>query len=53
MDREGRCRAAGGASTLEVVDLEEEEWETFASAVASLAISQEQRKSDFEFYMDW
>ncbi|KAG1673177.1 hypothetical protein FOA52_015288 [Chlamydomonas sp. UWO 241] len=47
----GVCQAAG--APLEVVDLEEEEWASFAKAVAKLAMSQEQRKSDFQAYIDW
>jgi len=47
----GECEAAGGK--LARVELEEEEWESFAEGVASLAQRDERGKTDFAAYMEW
>ncbi|MEW5317852.1 MAG: hypothetical protein WDW38_009116 [Sanguina aurantia] len=47
----GFCETAGG--TLQLVDLEEHEWTSFAAGVAALAMRNEGTPDDFAKYMEW
>ncbi|KAG2498420.1 hypothetical protein HYH03_003678 [Edaphochlamys debaryana] len=48
----GRCEAAGG--TLALIDLEDEDWERFAAAIANLARSNMGgRAKDFDAFAEW
>ncbi|EFJ51613.1 hypothetical protein VOLCADRAFT_120484 [Volvox carteri f. nagariensis] len=49
---DGRCEAAGG--TVKVIDLEDEEWDAFAKAIAELARkNMGSRAGDFDAYTQW
>ena len=45
-------KVSNGAGTLVGIDLDADEWEAFASGIASLARERERKPNDFEVFLE-